>query len=709
MQLRRRRPWLLRSFALLLALAGAMLPGVFAPEAVSGLEDRVGDVAWKLGASGVAERRVVLVDIDEASLAEIGNWPWTRSTMAELAARLAAAGARVQAYDVAFPDPRVADDALQAAWSRVPTVVAQVFSINPAVTPAVGTVAGALAAPGCPSFAPRSFGHYGMSEVLLAARPAVGHITPRVGSDGVVRQVPALICHRGSVYPSLGLTVLWQAAQPDRGEGSQGGGPPAPDWVWHVNDQGSPFTAGPPPPVWLTSPSLPGLVVPLDRAGNFRVPYLLSRDALTSVKAADVIKGRVDEELLKGAIVIVGATAFGIGDTVATPLGAVASGLEVHAQTVVGLLDQRIPYTPARWAFWQALSFVALATVLVAVAVRRRGVPAKRLPLIGVALALAVLAGAGLALLKFSLWLPWLPLVAFCLLASVSLATVEHALVRAQRERLSAHLGAYLPAPMAQRLMASDPSGSVQLEQRDVCVLVAEVRNFTAFATHGNPQEVASVLHAYACLAVKIVERHGGVVDNVIGDCIVAIWSGSSDRRARSESAMNAARDLVRTTRPLLASRLPVADDSPLQPLALGVGLEAGVAIVGSFGPTQRRAHAALGEPVSVASRLQSMTADLSIPILVGPQLAALLPAEHVEPIGDYLLEGLAKHYSLFALAGWRELAYVDSNWATSAVGDLDKPLDTAGWSRWGKGVTSLSAAASGVRGALAAYRRRSV
>lgn len=705
MQVWRRYPWLLRGFALLLALAGVAVPMSWVPGVIAGLEDRAGDWVWRLGAGNATERRVVLVDIDEASLAEIGHWPWKRSTVAELSARLTAAGARVQAYDIAFPDERDDDDALQQAWSKAPTVIAQVFSIDAGVTPSVGQIKGALATPGCPPFAPRSFGYYGTAETLLAAQPAVGHITPRVGPDGVVRQVPALICHLGHAYPSLALTVLWQAAQPEQGNLPRAA-PATVDWTWHTAAAHSPFPAGLAPAAWLTSPSLPGLVVPLDRAGNVRVPYAVSRQAFTSVSAADVIQGRVDGGLLNGAMVIVGATAFGIGDTIATPLGAVASGLEVHAQTVVGLLDQRIPYTPARWPVWQALMFILLSGVLMAAALQRRGVHAKRLPLIGLGLALAVLAMAGVAQLQWALWLPWLPLATFCLLASICLATVEHALVRAQRERLSAHLGAYLPAPVAQRLMASDPSGSLQLEQRDVCVLVAQVRNFTALATHGDPDEVAALLHAYCCVAVDVIERHGGIVDNVVGDGIVAIWAGSSSGGTSAAEALAAAQDLVRSTRSLLASKHPVTELSPVQPLALGVGLEAGMAIVGSFGPSRRRAHAALGEPVSVANRIQQMTADLSIPVLVGPHMASLLPGDQLEPLGDYLLEGLGKHYQLSAPVGWGELADVDSNWATSAVGEPGKSQDAAEWSRWDKSALHHRSPASWMTDALAAFRR---
>ena len=697
MQLWRKHPGLLRAAALLVSATAALLPAWWEPESFAGIEETAGDVVWRLGANSTAERRVVLVDIDEKSLQSVGAWPWPRSTMADLSVRLGAAGVRLQAYDVSFSDPRPGDEALSAAWAGPPTVVAQLFSLDSTITPGVGALAGGLASEACPPFAPPSFGFYGTASSLLEARPAVGHITPRLGVDGVVRHVPALICHDGRAYASLALTALWLAAQPSGLQpAGTGAGVPAsgrPDWQWHVAKSSllrapTPFQPGLAPAAWLTSRSLPGVVVPLDAQGNMRVPYGLKRQAFAAVSAADVLQGRTDATLLRGAIVLVGGTAFGMGDTVATPHGAVASGLEVHAQSLVGLLDNNLPYTPARWPLVQGLLMAGVSLVLLVVAVRRRGVPAKRLPLTGLVLIAAVLFGFGAGLLQLGLWLPWLSLALFTLLASLSLATVEHALARAQRERLSAHLGAYLPAPVAARLMASEPSGSLQLEPRQVSVLVADIRNFTALATHGQPDQVAALLHAYCCQAVDVVERFGGVVENVVGDAILAVWreNPGADNQ-HPQQALAAAQELVRITRPLFAHSFPVTEHSLLQPLALGIGLESGVAIVGSFGPARRRAHAALGEPVSVANRIQQMTADLSVPIVVGPQLAALLAPEGVEPLGEYLLEGLAKHYQLFAPVGWADLAAVDSNWATSAAGSAELQVEAEAfeWSRWGE------------------------
>ncbi|WP_088285378.1 CHASE2 domain-containing protein [Ideonella sp. A 288] len=699
MALWRNRPWLLRASALVAAAIVVVLVQWLAPRTLGGVEAFTGDMAWRVGASSQPERRLVVVDIDEASLRDVGPWPWPRATMAELAQKLAKAGALVQAYDIAFTDAKAGDDELQKAWAQTAVVAGQVFSIDPSVTPVAGVVSGHLGMAGCPPFAPVSHGHYGSSEALLPAHPAVGHLTPRIEADGVVRKLPALVCHQGRAYPSLALATLWRAAQPESGaaEGAARG-LPLPDWEWHIASDHRLVSGLLAPAAWLTSRSLPGLVIPLDAQGDLRVPYALDRKAFASVSASDVLKDRADTAMLKGAVVLVGATAFGIGDTVATPHGAVASGLEVHAQALVGLLDHRLPYTPTTWPALQWVAMLVVATTLHLVARQGRGAPAKRLPLTGLALAAVCIAGAVVGLLRFDLWLPWASTALFAMLASVMLATAEHALTRAQRERLSAHLGSYLPAPVAQRLMKSDPSGSLQVEQRDVTVLVADIRNFSAFATHRPAEETAIMLHSFCCIAVDVVEQFGGVVENVVGDSVLAVWNAYSDCPDHPKQAMAAAQELVRATRQLLASGPPITESSPVQPLALGVGLESGSAIVGSFGPARRRAHAALGEPVSVANRIQQMTADLSMPILVGPTLAAGLPAEGVEPQGEYLLEGLSKHYRLFAPVGWSDLVSIDPNWAASAAAGADRQNDSTEWSRWADNASSGTTVAGPLR-----------
>lgn len=665
----RDHPIRLRLLALALAAVVVLLLGAVASKPMRAAEEGLGDLAWRLSASAAPERRMVVIDIDEASLRQEGAWPWSRPTLMRLSQRLADAGVAVQMFDIVFPEPKPGDEALAALWSASPVALAQIFSLDPAVSTDVGQAAGALplANPACPAGVAQSHGVVGNAASLLSARPAVGHITPRIESDGVVRKLPALICHQGRLYPSLELAGLSRAVT------GPGAAQPA---DWKLNGAGSPDQPYPSwlaPAAWVSSKTLPSVTVPVDASGDMRVPYRIQREAMVSVSAADVLAGRADAALLRGAVALIGATAFGIGDAVATPMHSVAAGVEVHAQVIAGLLENRVPYTPTSSPALQMLAMLLSALALLWLA-SHRGTPAvKSLPLAGLLLTAAVVGGAGLVLVQGNVWLPWADAALFALLASSTLAAAEHALTRAQRERLSAHLQAYLPGPVARRLAATEPTGRLDVVRRDISVLVAEIRNFAAFAAHRPPEETAAVLHAYCCTAADVIERHGGIIESMSGDSIMAVWNAYGDAADHAPRAMRAGQDLLTATQDLFAPQSWLPETSAVQPLALGIGLESGAAIVGSFGPARRRAHAALGEPVTVAARLQSMTQDLSVPILIGPRMAAALPAEATTAQGEFLLEGLSRHCALYAPTAWAEWAPPQAVWPRDAMGSDDE------------------------------------
>ncbi|MCB1983314.1 MAG: CHASE2 domain-containing protein, partial [Rhodoferax sp.] len=198
-----RHPWPLRVLALALAALAATLPGLLWPAAVAALEDRSADLYWRLAASAAAERRIVVVDIDERSLREVGPWPWPRETLADLVERIADAGPGVQVVDIVLAEPRPGDDRLGLAVERARPVLAQLFSLDPDVAPEVGTVVGGRAP--CDATAAPSFGHYGLAPALAGVQPAAGHIAPRVDADGVIRHLPARVCHAGRAHPTLAL------------------------------------------------------------------------------------------------------------------------------------------------------------------------------------------------------------------------------------------------------------------------------------------------------------------------------------------------------------------------------------------------------------------------------------------------------------------------------------------------------------------------
>lgn len=615
------QPASLRGLALGMAALCAALLGFVAPDLLKSAEERAGDPLWQMAAghAGAPERRVVLIDIDEGSLARVGAWPWPRERVAELSSAIERQGARVQLMDIAFPEARDGDKALARALAERPLHVGQIFALSPDAS-RVGQLSGALAGLSCTGAFPVAGGYVANATALATG---AGHITPTLDADGGVRRIAPVICHQSHAYPALALLGFGGREAPAlRYEGGQ-------DWFG--------------PHGWLRMPEL-GLSVPLDADGTTRLGYTLPHAALTAVSAADVLDGRVPPKLLEGAIALVGATAFGLGDTVTTPLAANAAGVEVHAQFIAGLLDGRLPYTPRiAWALQLAFAVLAGGGLLLLVA---HGGQKRRymLPLFGIGIAASAYGLHATLLLSSGLWIGWLSPALFAALAGIALASVEFVLARLERERLYRNLSSYLPEQVAAQIALREPVGTIEAERREISVLFADLRNFSAYCEARPPEEAAALLHVFFSTAQRVVHAHGGIIEEFVGDAIMAIWNAPESCSQHPERALQAAQDLVREVTALLPEEAPPG----LEPLALGVGLETGKALVGSFGTAERRTHTALGETVTVAVRLQAMSVELASPIVVGPGAAAQLPEAGLVSVGSFLLEGLQRPRNLF-------------------------------------------------------------
>jgi adenylate cyclase len=604
------------------------------------------DGSWRLLSSAREERRIVLVDIDERSLQEVGQWPWPRETQARLVDALAAQAVSLQVFDIVFSSPQPGDLALARALQQYRPVLAQAFALpGQGDDTQAGALAGALSWTGCPAMFPQASGYLANqpsllpgSHTLAAPVLAVGHITPTLSADGVIRKQPAVICFKDTAYPALAIAAAGQAGdargwalQPGRGLGE-------PAW-WLM----------PEPPV------LPGLPVSAD--GQLRVPWWLSPQGFVSVSAADLLAGRVSPRLLEKAWVVVGASAFGLGDTVATPLQNIAAGMQVHAQLLAGIIDARLPFTPRGGPAIQALFILlGLAGLAVLVWLPRRAtippnqvvhVPVQLFPLLALAWALPLFLGH-LWLLSARAWvIDWVAPALAVLAAGVCWGILEHTRSRRERERLYKHLSSYLPAPVAAALALQPPSDAVRASTQVISVLFADIRNFSAYCEARPPEEAAAVLHAFFSTAARVVEEYGGVVESFQGDSVIAVWfsDGSADSVAHSRMALTAAKALIHRVR----GQLPDPAPGGLEPLALGVGLESGPAMTGSFGLARRRTHLVMGRTVTIASRLVELTAELAHPVLVGEGLAANLGGEGLESMGTFLLEGLRVPHHIYA------------------------------------------------------------
>lgn len=618
-----------------LALLTAILLATLAARWTQPLQERITDLIWHLGSRHEPERRIILLDIDERSLQEIGPWPWDRTRIAQLMEQLTAQGAAQQIWDIVFTDTRAGDNALREQIAANAPVLSQIFAL-PGQGEEIhgGQLASALDWSICPAPFGSATGYLGNTPALLPDQARIGHITPRLSGDGVLRYQPAVLCYQGHAYAALALAALMQAGDERSLTLTRGTGWLQPAWQLH-----SAQAAFPP--------------VPLQADGDLLIPWRRAPDSFISLSAADLIAGHVPPEMLRNAWVLVGSSAFGLNDRIASPYGSSTAGMQAHAQIMAAAMDGHIPYTPQGQLQLQVAATVVGMGLLTLLQWRRRavrvqggGFPGQWLPLAALSWALLLLLAHAWLLLCHNLWLGWLPPAVAVLAAALLWAGLEHARSRQDRDRLYAHLASYLPQPVAAALALQPPSSAIKASVRQVSVMFADIRNFSAYCEERPPEEAAAVLHAFFTRATDIVQAEGGVIEAFQGDAVLAVWYGSAlDIGPHARSALRSAVRLSSEMQGVLPDPAPAG----LEPLALGIGLECGPAMVGSFGPASRRTHMVLGRTVTIAGRLVDMTMDLSHPILIGEGLAAQVGAAGLQSMGTFILDGLRIPHHIYS------------------------------------------------------------
>jgi adenylate cyclase len=613
---------------LLLAFAGvltALIVSVF-KDSLDTVEESVGALGWTLNAETALEQRISIIAIDEKSLAQEGPWPWSRDTMARLVTALNKAGVQLQLHDIVFPEPARGDDALALALqASTGAVLAQVPVLDSAQTLRAGVLSHAVSGVSCTNGLASTSNYLG-NNAAFASIPK-GHITPIVSSDGAIRKMPALICVDGNAYPALAISAFLQALNTQ---------------VWGARVAVGKSLFGPAQLMQLDS--YPGLRIPLDEQGNLRISYRNRPETYRAVSAADILNGDFDAAMLENSWVLVGATAFGIGDIVPTPYSGITPGVELQARILGSLLDASVPYTPSGVTLFMALLSVLSAGILFVIAGARERFSSYGLPIAGLLLPIAAITLHIELLGANNIWLGWISPTLFSVLAASALMLLEQARVRGERSRVFGNLNAYLPSDVAKEIAYSLPSSNVNARRAEVTLLSADLRNFSTFSEARPPEESAALLHYFFVKAAEIVEQHGGRIHEFKGDSLLAIWNDHD-----AKAALQALQAAQKMQSAIGEEVLPQQPPQGLEPLALGIGIEQGSVLIGSIGPSQRRTHTLLGDTVTITLRIQEMTAELALPILIGECAARQLGDQKLESQGSYLLTGLRTPHVLFS------------------------------------------------------------
>ncbi|MFZ2804655.1 MAG: adenylate/guanylate cyclase domain-containing protein [Patescibacteria group bacterium] len=518
---------------------------------------------WSKGAtdrlflSRAPDPAITVVAIDDASIGQLGRWPWARSVHAELIKDLADAGPKVIGYDVNFPEASDAQDDQQLADA--------LKSAGNVVLPVELSLVGAG---GKLAYDPAQV----LSPISLIASSAVttGHSNTPPDADGVMRRVP--------------LTVP-----------SEYGGSPIPSFVAEVSR--------------LAGLSSNLAQAPTDADDNLIVNFPgVPFHTFRVISAADVVQGRADLSSLKNGIVFVGATAADLHDALLTPTsnGVPMPGVEIHASTFDTIagehwLSDVPPYV--------AVAFLLLIGILVALLASR--IRARwSLPLLLVLWIGIIVAAFALFDHGYILDIVWPTLVLFFAYGAVTLERRINA-DRARRE-LKAAFSRYVSASVVESIIKDPSKLKLGGERKRMSVLFSDIRGFTTISEGLSPEKLVEILNKYLNRMTDLVFTHEGVLDKYIGDAVMAFWNAPFDQPDHALRAVRTAlamRDVLQEM-----DKAKVFGDIQLK---IGIGVNTGDMVVGNVGGDARFDYTVIGDNVNLGSRLESLTKEYHVWVLV--------------------------------------------------------------------------------------------
>ncbi|WP_295993887.1 CHASE2 domain-containing protein [Rugamonas sp.] len=584
------------------------------------LRDRI----VRMQASTVPETRLVVVDIDEASLSADGPWPWPRERVAALIEQLLGPyQARGVALDVVFPEPgdRDGDTRLALLAQHGPLVMPQAFDFNGALPLRKGGLSGGEAAATAGAAVPAS--GYIANHAGLALAAHTGNIGFIPDKDGMIRRLPMLTWFAGRDYPTLSRALL-ACCGPDPIPSSSAGSAKA--------------NGGP------TDGMAGG-------DGLRRLPYSRAWEAYTVVPAADILAQRWPASLIDGKLVLVGSSSLGLSDRVATPLSASTSGLLVHAAALTAQLDARAGLAPAPWPGRAiAIAYAVLLTALVTYTVARLPAWAN----------LAILAAASL----LWLFLAWLtvphdaefnstgPLLTHLFLLAVAVPLAWQSTQRQSRKLLGT-LRQYVADAVVDELLRSNLRDPLAPRRGDVTTLIADMEGYTSHVEALTVEQAAQLTRDFLNCLTRPVLAQRGTLDKYTGDGLVAFWGAPLPVADHADQALDAALAIIAEVRAFNRVRAARAE----APLRVRIGIESGIAMAGDFGASSRSIYTAVGDSVNVASRLETAARDLPYDVIIGPGTAQRARRHRLTGLGEIMLRGREHSTTLYTLAALAEAA----------------------------------------------------
>ena len=615
--------------------------------------------------------RIVIVDIDESSLALEGRWPWSRDKLAAIVNNLFEVyQADVVGFDIVFAEkdessglkefeflastelkddplfhkaldnirPSLEYDQMFAKALKDRNVVmgyyfksnvseneiAQSGLLPPAVTKLNKQLSARLPIN-------KALGYGGNLNILQSSARSGGFFdNPFVDSDGVFRRVPLIQIHQDQVYASLALSTT-QAYLKNS------------DIKLNVVNNGTKndqYFA-------LESVHINEFSIPVDGKGAVYVPFRGLSYSFPYISAHKILNKKIDPDSLKGKIVLVGTTAPGLLDLRSTPVQSVYPGVEIHANIISGILDQRIKHSPAWTIGYEFIILILIAATM-----------AFLLPVSSPLMA-TVATTIVLILTVSGTLMAWNSQIILPLASPVLLIVLNYILhmsygffIESRGKRQLAHLfGQYIPPEIVDEMSKSPANFSLDGENKVMTVLFSDVRGFTTISEGMDPKQLTQLMNALLTPMTRVIHKHRGTIDKYMGDAIMSFWGAPLEDPDHARHALHAAMEMMVELKIMQKD----FESRGWPPINIGIGLNTGNMNVGNMGSEFRMAYTVLGDSVNLGARLEGLTKEYGVNIIVSESTKESIPEFTYRDLDLVRVKGKNEPIAIFEPIGHRD------------------------------------------------------
>ncbi len=654
-------------YALSLALTLVFLlhvGGIVNIPILTSLENQAYDARLKITLPRQVDKQVVIVDIDEKSLNEIGQWPWNRNILARINHilfdyyQIKAIG-----YDIVFAEEdidegtKILDRMAKGSLKDDPAFIEEYLRVIPSLkhdqlfaeslknrntvmgfVMNTGSTKGSLPEPVTELSKKtldklaifKSRGYTANLKLLQDSAFSGGFFNnPLLDSDGVFRRVPLLQIYKNQLHESLALALTRVVT----------GSPPIEMVVASSDNSNDLFLE------WVT---IGEIAIPVDQQSGVLVPYIGKQKSFTYVSASDVLNKKVNKEVLNEKIALFGTSAPGLLDLRTTPLEAAYPGVEIHANIIQGILDGRILHAPG---YTRGYEFILICFIGILLTFT--------LPMLS-ALYSTLIILASITLLIATNFYAWtsaqlvLPIAAPVLLVILlfALQMTYGFFVESRGKRQLAHLfGQYVPPELVEEMSEKMEDINLDGEMREMSVLFSDVRGFTTISESLEPKELTGYINAFLTPITKVIHDNRGTIDKYMGDAVMAFWGAPLEDKQHALHALNAALGIVERMKSLRQA----FSKKQWPEIYVGIGVNSGIMNVGNKGSEFRVDYTILGDAVNLGSRLEGLTRIYGVDIITSEFTKHAVPEYEYRELDRVRVKGKDKPVTIYEPLGLLE------------------------------------------------------